>query len=250
MLNLAGQVVFITGASRGIGAAAVDAFVGAGARVVLFARNHTAMKEVAQPFGENVCVIQGDVSQADDINAAIIKAQEHFGRLDVLINNAATLDPISHQDVGDIDQWSKLIDVNVKGVFYANRAALPIMIDQGSGTIITVGSGAANNALEGWSAYCTSKAAVSMLSKCTDLEYRHKGIRAMTLSPGTVATQMQREIKQSGLNPVSQLDWSDHIPPDWPAKALVWMCSPKADPYVGQEIRLKDPVILKALGLA
>ena len=98
MLNLAGQVVFITGASRGIGAAAVDAFVGAGARVVLFARNHTAMKEVAQPFGENVCVIQGDVSQADDINAAIIKAQAHFGRLDVLINNAATLDPISHQD--------------------------------------------------------------------------------------------------------------------------------------------------------
>ena len=72
----------------------------------------------------------------------------------------------------------------------------------------------------------------------------------MTLSPGTVATQMQREIKQSGLNPVSQLDWSDHIPPDWPAKALVWMCSPKADPYVGQEVRLKDPVILKALGLA
>ena len=250
MLNLAGQVVFITGASRGIGAAAVDAFVGAGARVVLFARNHTAMKEVAQPFGENVCVIQGDVSQANDINSAIIKAQEHFGRLDVLINNAATLDPISHQDVGDIDQWSKLIDVNVKGVFYANRAALPIMIDQGSGTIITVGSGAAHNALEGWSAYCTSKAAVSMLSKCTDLEYRHKGIRSMTLSPGTVATQMQREIKQSGLNPVSQLDWSDHIPPDWPAKALVWMCSPKADPYVGQEVRLKDPVILKALGLA
>ena len=250
MLNLAGQVVFITGASRGIGAAAVDAFVGAGARVVLFARNHTAMKEVAQPFGENVCVIQGDVSQADDINAAIIKAQEHFGRLDVLINNAATLDPISHQDVGDIDQWSKLIDVNVKGVFYANRAALPIMIDQGSGTIITVGSGAANNALEGWSAYCTSKAAVSMLRKCTDLEYRHKGIRSMTLSPGTVATQMQREIKQSGLNPVSQLDWSDHIPPDWPAKALVWMCSPEADTYVGQEIRLKDPAILKALALA
>ena len=72
----------------------------------------------------------------------------------------------------------------------------------------------------------------------------------MTLSPGTVATQMQREIKQSGLNPVSQLDWSDHIPPDWPAKALVWMCSPEADPYVGQEIRLKDPAILKALGLA
>ena len=124
------------------------------------------------------------------------------------------------------------------------------MIDQGSGTIITVGSGAAHNALEGWSAYCTSKAAVSMLSKCTDLEYRHKGIRSMTLSPGTVATQMQREIKQSGLNPVSQLDWSDHIPPDWPAKALVWMCSPEADPYVGQEIRLKDPAILKALGLA
>ena len=72
----------------------------------------------------------------------------------------------------------------------------------------------------------------------------------MGLSPGTVATQMQIDIKASGMNPVSQMDWSEHIPPEWPAKALLWMCSKEADPFIGQEIYLKDPEILEAVGLA
>ena len=121
---------------------------------------------------------------------------------------------------------------------------------KGEGTIITISSGAAHNAIEGWSAYCTSKAGAAMLTACTDHEYRSSGIRAMGLSPGTVATQMQIDIKASGMNPVSQLDWSEHIPPEWPAKVLLWMCSKEADPFIGQEIRLKDPKILEAVGLA
>lgn len=71
----------------------------------------------------------------------------------------------------------------------------------------------------------------------------------MGLSPGTVATQMQRRIKESGINPVSQLDWSVHIPPDWPAKALVWMCSKDADEFVGEEISLRDEAIRTRVGL-
>ena len=100
------------------------------------------------------------------------------------------------------------------------RAAMPIMQDAGGGTIITISSGAAHNALEGWSHYCSSKAGAAMLTMCADKEGREHGIRAMGLSPGTVATEMQREIKASGVNPVAQLEWSDHIPPEWPAKAL------------------------------
>lgn len=89
-----------------------------------------------------------------------------------------------------------------------------------------------------------------MLTKCLHKEMAENGIRAMGLSPGTVATQMQREIKASGINPVSQLDWSDHIPADWPAKALLWMCGTEADVYLGEEISLRDEGVRQKVGLA
>ena len=88
-----------------------------------------------------------------------------------------------------------------------------------------------------------------MLTRCLDKEEAQNGIRAMGLSPGTVATQMQKEIKASGVNPVSKLDWSDHIPADWPARALLWMCSSEADAFVGQEISLRDEGIRARVGL-
>ena len=89
-----------------------------------------------------------------------------------------------------------------------------------------------------------------MLTRALHLENATDGIRAMGMSPGTVATQMQREIKASGINPVSALDWSDHIPPDWPAKALLWMCSSDADQFVGHEISLRDDGIRARIGLS
>jgi NAD(P)-dependent dehydrogenase (short-subunit alcohol dehydrogenase family) len=82
-----------------------------------------------------------------------------------------------------------------------------------------------------------------------DKENRDDGIRAIGLSPGTVATEMQREIKASGINPISKLDWSDHIPPEWPAKTLLWMCSADADGFVGEEISLREEAIRRRVGL-
>jgi NAD(P)-dependent dehydrogenase (short-subunit alcohol dehydrogenase family) len=88
-----------------------------------------------------------------------------------------------------------------------------------------------------------------MLTRTADLECRAKGLRIMGLSPGTVATKMQRDIKESGISPISQLDWSVHIPPELPAKALVWMCTDQADPYLGQDVSLREPDIRKMVGL-
>ena len=88
-----------------------------------------------------------------------------------------------------------------------------------------------------------------MLTRMVDKENGADGIRAMGLSPGTVATEMQREIKASGINPVSQLEWSDHIPPEWPAKALLWMCGSDADEFIGTEISLRDEDIRRRVGL-
>jgi NAD(P)-dependent dehydrogenase (short-subunit alcohol dehydrogenase family) len=129
------------------------------------------------------------------------------------------------------------------------RAVMPGMIKQGHGTILTVSSGAAHGPVEGWSAYCSSKAGVYMLTRAADLEGRGKGLRIMGLSPGTVATQMQREIKASGINPVSQLDWSVHVPPEWPARTLLWMCSADADAYLGEDISLREDAIRAKVGL-
>ena len=105
-------------------------------------------------------------------------------------------------------EWSNVIDTNLKSVFYTVNAVLPKMIEKREGTILNVSSGAAHNPLEAWSHYCSSKAGAAMLTKCLHNEYFQYGIRSMGLSPGTVATQMQAEIKESGINQVSKLDWS------------------------------------------
>jgi NAD(P)-dependent dehydrogenase (short-subunit alcohol dehydrogenase family) len=88
-----------------------------------------------------------------------------------------------------------------------------------------------------------------MLTRCGDEEGRAQGLRIMGLSPGTVATEMQREIAASGISAVSKLDWSVHIPPDWPARALLWMCSADADAFLGQDIMLRDEAIRRRVGL-
>ena len=80
-------------------------------------------------------------------------------------------------------------------------------------------------------------------------EARADGVRAISLSPGTVATDMQAAIRDSGVNPISQLDWTVHIPPEWPARALLWMCGPDADAFLGAEISLRDEAIRRRVGL-
>jgi len=124
------------------------------------------------------------------------------------------------------------------------------MMAQQRGTIITVGSGAAHNALEGWSHYCAAKAAAHMLTLCAHKEATSYGVNVVSLSPGTVATDMQILIKASGVNPVSQMDMSDHIDAQWPAKAITWLCAAGAKKYAGREVSLKDADIRKNIGLA
>lgn len=248
-MDLTGKTALITGASRGIGAAAARAFVNAGANVALVARSADAITALAEELGPQAIAIPCDVSQFSQVDAAVTACVKAFGQLDILIGNAGVIEPIAPLSDADPDAWGKLIDINLKGVFYGMRAAMPVMRQQGGGTIITVSSGAAHNALEGWSAYCASKAGAAMLTESAHLEGADQGLRVLGLSPGTVATDMQHQIKASGINPVSQLDWSEHIPADWPAKALLWMCSSAADAHLGQEISLRDPDICKKVGL-
>ena len=250
MTDLNNKTVLITGASRGIGAAAAYEFASLGAKVVLAARSADQIKSIADDIaskGGTAIAITCDVSNASDVADMVTKTVETFGSLDVLVNNAGIIDPIGNMNGIDVEAWGNLIDINVKGVFYGIHAALPHM--KNGGTIITIGSGAATYPLEGWAHYCSSKAAVHQLNACLDVEERANGIRALVLSPGTVATDMQVAIKDSGVNSVSELDWSEHIPAEWPAKAMVWMCGADADPWLGQVISLRDENIRRSIGL-
>lgn len=248
-MDMTGKTVLITGASRGIGAEAGRVFAAAGANVVLLARSAGNLQALAAEIGERALAVACDVSRYQDVAGAVQAAVDRFGGLDVLIGNAGVIEPIAHLAEADPDDWGHVIDINLKGVFYGMRAAIPVMRRAGGGTILTISSGAAHHPLEGWSHYCSSKAGAAMLTSCLDKEERANGIRAMGLSPGTVATQMQREIKASGINPVSELAREDHIPADWPARTLLWMCSADADDFIGTEISLREDVIRKRVGL-
>jgi NAD(P)-dependent dehydrogenase (short-subunit alcohol dehydrogenase family) len=251
MHDLEGRTVLITGASGGIGAAAADAFAAAGANVVLLARREERIAEIAGRIGpDRALAVPCDVSRFWEVEAAAHAAVSAFGGLDIVVNNAGTIEPIARLDEVDPMAWSQAIDVNLKGVFHGIRAALPLMLQAGGGTILNISSGAASGPNEGWSQYCAAKAGAAMLLRCVHREFGERGIRAIGLSPGTVATDMQRQIKASGINRVSRLDWSDHISPDWPARALVWLAGPEGDAFVGEEVSLRDEDIRRRVGLA
>lgn len=248
-MNMTGKTVLITGASRGIGAEAGRVFADAGANVVLLARSRDSVTALAAEIGDAALALACDVADYDQVAAAVQACVDRFGGLDVLIGNAGVIEPISRLASADPAGWGQAIDINLKGVFHGMRAALPVMLAAGGGTILTISSGAAHSPIEAWSHYCASKAGAAMMTRCLDMEEREQGIRAIGLSPGTVATQMQREIKASGINPVSKLAWEDHVPADWPARALLWMCSPDSDDFLGDEIALRDETIRQRVGL-
>lgn len=242
-----GKAVLITGPGRGIGAATARLFAAHGARLGLAGRPGAALDAIAAETGG--LALACDVADSAQVAAAVASMVERFGMLDVLINNAGVIDPIAPLDTVDPADWGRQIDVNLKGVFHGMRAALPVMQRAGGGTILTVGSGAAYNALEGWSGYCASKAGAIMLTRAAHLEAGDT-VRVLSLSPGTVATDMQAAIRDSGVNPVSRLDWSAHVPPEWPALALLWMCAPDSDDFRGGEVSLREPSVRARLGLA
>lgn len=242
-----GRVVAITGASRGIGAAAARVFAAQGARVALMARDAGALAGLADNVGG--LALPCDVADWAQVAAAVDATLARFGRLDVMVLNAGQIAPMGPLAAADPAEWAGSVAVNLTGVFHGMRAAIPVMRAQGGGTVIVVSSGAAHAPYDGWSAYCAGKAGAAMLVRQAHLEEAAHGLRVMGLSPGTVATDMQRAIAASGVGPVSRLDWSAHIPPDWPARALLWMCGPAADPHLGQELRLRDDDLRRRFGL-
>jgi NAD(P)-dependent dehydrogenase (short-subunit alcohol dehydrogenase family) len=252
MQDLAGRAAIVTGASRGIGAATARELARHGAAVLLLARGSGACAAIAEEIasaGGRATAMACDVADHAALEAAVARAREAFGRLDILVNNAAVIEPIGPLAETDPEEWGRATDINLKGVYHGLRAAIPAMLAGGGGVVVNISSGAATRVLEGWSAYCATKAAVLQLTRSAWLEYGDRGIRTVGLSPGTVATDMQRTIKASGINPVSALDWSEHIPPERAARAVAWLCTSAASDLAGEDVSLRDPEMVRRMGL-
>lgn len=253
MADLNGRTAIVTGASRGIGEAAARELAKAGMKVVLAARSMVDIERIAAEIagtGGEAIAFACDVADHASVAALVERAAGAFGTVDLLVNNAGIINPIARLSDSDPEAWNAVIDVNVKGVYHGIRAVLPIMETQGHGTIVNMSSGAAYGPMEGWSHYCASKAAVLMLTRAVDDEYGGAGIRSVGLSPGTVATRMQVDIKASGINPVSQMDPAAHAPPEWIGRAIVWLAGAGADRYRGADLKLRtDAAARAAIGL-
>ncbi|GJM08199.1 MAG: short-chain dehydrogenase [Lysobacteraceae bacterium] len=251
-MTIAGKSILITGASRGIGEATARYFASQGANTVMLARSAKALEKIEADItsaGGKALALVSDVANYEAMENAVQACVDTFGGLDILVNNAALIEPIAHLADSDPEAWGHVVDVNVKGVYHGMRAAIPAMLAGSGGSIINISSGAATSALEGWSHYCCTKAAVLSLTQCGHTEYCDRGIRVVGLSPGTVATEMQTVIRQSGINPVSQLDPSVHIPPQWVAKAIAFLCGEGGAPYAGTDFSLKSEKSRQLIGL-
>lgn len=249
MSSLDGKVIIVTGASRGIGAASARALATAGATVLLTARDGKLADEVARSIGGSASASACDVSDFAAFEALVATTKSRFGRLDALVNNAGVIEPIASIADSDPAAWARNVQINLTGAYHAIRAVLPGMIADGGGTIVNVSSGAAIRPLEGWSAYCSAKAGLHMLTRAVALETAGKGIRVFGFQPGTTDTDMQVLIRASGVNPVSQIPRGNLTPVAHPAAAIVYLCTRAADDLNGQEFSLRDDSFRARLGI-
>ena len=252
MGKLSGQVIIVTGASRGIGAAAAIELAQNGAKLCLSARSAAACSGVLEQIknaGGEAFAASCDVSDYTAVDKMVAETLDRYGRLDTLINNAGIVDPIGAIATSDPAAWSRNISVNLVGVYHGTRAVLPHFLAQGSGIIINISSGAAHSPMEGWSAYCSGKAGVYMMTRATALEAGEKGVRVYGFAPGVVDTDMQVTIRASGINPVSQIPRENLAAAADPAKAIAWLCSDAAIDLAGQELTIRDENLRKRIGL-
>lgn len=252
MGELAGKVVIVTGASRGIGAAAGVALGEAGASVLLVARDVASSADIAQQIvaaGGKAEAVACDVSSYAACQAMVDLAQKRFGPVYALVNNAGVIEPIARLAEADPAEWARSIQINLIGAYYAVRAVLPGMLARGGGRIVNVSSGAAHRPLEGWSAYCSGKAGMAMLTRAIDLEHGAAGIRVFGFQPGTTDTDMQVKIRASGLNIISQIPREKLTPVALPARGIVYLCTPESDDLSGKEFSLNEPEFRKRIGV-
>ena len=196
LLDLSGQVALVTGASRGIGRATAEIFSSKGAKTALVARNPGPLNELAASLsdgGAGALAIAADVAVEADVQRVVDQTLETFGRIDILVNNAGL---ISFGHVADIDpsEWARVIGANLTGAYLCSRAVASAMVEREYGRIINISSVAGLVGGLTSSAYSASKGAVRLFTKSTAIQYAGEGIRANSIHPGAIDTDMGDEV--------------------------------------------------------
>lgn len=218
--DLSGRTILLTGAGRGIGSALTRLLVDNGANVVA-----GIYGKVEQPsLLDGARTISLDVTSQEQVDDAIAAVGGH---LDVLVNNAGVIAPIGHAADLSTDSMRQAFDVNVLGVHRMVVAALPLL-KASKGAIVNAGTGAATTPMEGWTAYCSSKAAMHMLTRMFAMELEREHVRSVFIGIPPTDTEMQGSIRQAGLNPISKIAQTDLVDPRVPASVMAWLCSDRA----------------------
>ena len=243
--NLDGKTALVTGGGSGIGRAASLAYAREGARVVVVDVNVESGEETVQQIkesGGDAILVHADVSKPEDTQAMVTKAVEAFGSLDCAFNNAGISggrDRLFTADYREED-WDRVININLKGVWLCMKAEIPQMLKQGSGAIVNTASIAGLAGLSGTVAYVAAKHGVTGLTKAAAVEYATSGIRVNAVCPGYIQTPLVRPIfeENAGMeervasrHPMGRLGAPEEI-----AQAVVWLSSDTASFVTGHNM--------------
>lgn len=201
MTKLNGKIALVTGASSGIGAATAVKLAEAGVKVGIAARRTEKLEDLKQQIeakGGDALVLQMDVVDPASVEAGVKNLIDTHGAIDILVNNAGLM-PLSDIDQFKVDEWHRMVDVNVKGLFNTTAAVLPQMIKQHSGHVFNMSSIAGRKVFKGLSVYCATKHAVAAFSDGLRMEVGPKhNIRVTCVQPGAVATELYDHITDPG----------------------------------------------------
>ncbi|MEI7026040.1 SDR family NAD(P)-dependent oxidoreductase [Paenibacillus sp. y28] len=192
MRALSGQIALITGAGSGLGKAAALAFADEGAKVVLCGRRTAKLEEVSDAIaagGGEALTVQADVSLESDVLRLVQAAQSRFGRIDIVVNNAAVFESGEIADT-PLDAWNAQLSTNLTGPFLVTRSVLPMMRKQKFGRIINITSGLADNGAGGFAAYAVSKAGLETLTRTAAEDEEKHNILVNLFNPGPIKTEM------------------------------------------------------------
>ncbi|MBK1868444.1 SDR family NAD(P)-dependent oxidoreductase [Aestuariivirga sp. YIM B02566] len=243
------SVTIITGAGKGLGKAVAKDLIDRGGHVVLVVRSEASASMLAKEFGAKAVIVTKDVTAPDAAEAALAAGVARWGKVDGLVNNAGVVDPIARIADSDPAQWEAAIAINLVAPYRFTRAFLAQGDRSAKRRIVNISSGAAHQPLEGWNAYCASKAGLAMLTRATGLEYAQENVFAFGLLPGVFDTGMQATIRASGINEVSRLPRTALRPPEEPARATAYLLSGAADDLAGGEVNIRDAGFRERVGL-